>query len=178
MWQINEWANSMQLHAITSSVWRETFLFFDLMLLNILFAAFLDDKYFTVGMDVACSVPAKGALCLKENSGFFNDAVIPFFKTPVVSMWVELGWAWAFSEILSINNHNHLTQNPSVPTRSETSEQCGWTVRNKQPTHISILCSQIQGATRRLKQPSDQIQAAWRSPELLQRVKDALRPYH
>lgn len=91
-------------------------------------------------------------------------------------MWVELGWAWAFSEILSINNHNHLTQNPSVPTRSETSEQCGWTVRNKQPTHISILCSQIQGATRRLKQPSDQIQAAWRSPELLQRVKDALRP--
>lgn len=49
------------------------------MLLNILLSTFSDDKYWTVGMDAACSVPAKGALCLKEDFGFFNDAVIPFF---------------------------------------------------------------------------------------------------
>lgn len=63
------------------------------MLLNIVFSAFLHAKYFTVGMDAACSVPAKGALFLKGDFGFFNDAVIPFFKTPVISMRVELGQA-------------------------------------------------------------------------------------
>lgn len=63
------------------------------MLLNFLFCTFLDDKYLTAGMDAAYSVPAKGALCLKEGFGFFNDAVIPFFKTPVISTQVELNQA-------------------------------------------------------------------------------------
>lgn len=139
----NKWANSVQLLSITSLVWTHTFLFLDMMLLNILFSTFLDDKYLTVGMDTACLVPENRALCLKEDFGLFNDAVTPFFKTPFISMWVELDQAraWALSEILSINYHSHLTQNPSVPTWSETSEQWGWTVRNKQPTHISILHS-------------------------------------
>lgn len=49
-----------------------TFLFLDLMLLNILFSAFLDGKYLTVGIDAACSVPAKGTLGLKEDFGMMQ----------------------------------------------------------------------------------------------------------
>lgn len=103
----------------TSSIWTHTFLFLDMMFLNVVFSAFLDNKYFTVGMDDACLVPAKEVLCLREDFRFFNDTVMPFFKTSVISMQVEPGQAWRLSEILPINNHNGLTQNASVPTQSE-----------------------------------------------------------
>lgn len=44
-----------------------TFLFLDLMLLNILFSVFLDGKYLTVRVHAACSVPAKATRGLKED---------------------------------------------------------------------------------------------------------------